>query len=375
MSNAESDSLSVVLETGVIQLKVNQAKEWSIEALLDVAQRRNPKRAFLFVSKVLGRHIPQRPQLIRKAFTDLADQIPADVAQPVLIMGMAETAVGLAAGVHQAYTARTHVPSLLITTTRHPLDEAILCEFEEEHSHATKHFIHIPRDLKLKEHLYQAKTLVMVDDEATTGKTFFNLYHALKKAGLQQIETIITVTLTDWSNGEIINKLPEIKENISLLHGQWRWQPNKEAPALELPKITTQPKALQPLNQHKDRWGRLGVLDNNTLLLKAKPVQKHERILVLGSSEYVWQPFLLAEQLANEGADVRFSSITRSPIAIGHAIKCAMSFSDNYGINVPLFVYNVESSAYDRVILCSETPLSAWDSSFIAQIPNLEFVG
>lgn len=364
-----------MLETGTIQLNVNQVQGWALDDLLDIAQRRNPKRSFLFVSKVLGRHIPQKPHIIRKAFTDLADQIPSELSQPVLIIGMAETAVGLAAGVHQAYSTRATAPSLFMTTTRHPLDKAILCEFEEEHSHATKHFIHIPTDLSLKNQLYATKTLVMVDDEATTGKTFYNLYQALKQAGLSQIETIITVTLTDWSNGEILNKIPEIKHNISLLHGQWQWQANETSPALELPTIATSHQDLQPLNQYRDCWGRAGLTHSTPSLLKARSARKNERILVLGSSEYVWLPFLLAEQLEQDGAVVYFGSISRSPIAIGHAIKCAMSLTDNYGVDVPLFIYNVDPAAYDRVILCSETPLQAWDSSFIAQFPNLEFIG
>ena len=61
----------------------------------------NPKRAFLFVSKVLGRHIPVSPSIMRHAFTDLAELVPDDLPEPVLVIGMAETAVGLGAGVHQ----------------------------------------------------------------------------------------------------------------------------------------------------------------------------------------------------------------------------------------------------------------------------------
>lgn len=49
------------LSSGTIQVTRDQG-EVSLDDLFDIAERRNPKRAFLFVSKVLGRHIPVPPQ-------------------------------------------------------------------------------------------------------------------------------------------------------------------------------------------------------------------------------------------------------------------------------------------------------------------------
>lgn len=72
-----------------------------LDSLFDIAERRNPKRAFLFVSKVLGRHIPVSPAAMRNVYRQLAERFPADLPGPVLFIGMAETAVGLAAGVFQ----------------------------------------------------------------------------------------------------------------------------------------------------------------------------------------------------------------------------------------------------------------------------------
>ncbi|MFP5303740.1 TRSP domain-containing protein, partial [Cobetia sp. SIMBA_158] len=60
-------------------------------------------------------------------------------------------------------------------------------------------------------------------------------------------------------------------------------------------------------------------------------IQPGEKVIVVGTGEFVWRPFLLAERLERSGADVRFGSTTRSPIALGHAIEHALSFSDNYG--------------------------------------------
>lgn len=358
------------LSAGVMSLQLRSQFGWSAESLFDMAQRRNPRRAFLFVSKILGRHIPCPPHKIRQAFSDLANAIPDGLPGPVLVTGMAETAVGLAAGVHSILSPR-YPESLLLTTTRHPLGGDLLCRFEEEHSHATAHLVHLPTDPVLRERLLQARTLVMVDDEATTGKTFLNLFNALKEAGLSKLERVVTATLTDWSENALAEHISLPVTAISLASGRWQWTPAANPPPINAPQVNVTARGSQPLNTIADLWGRTGVEFHPRLLTAAVP-QKGQRILVLGSGEYVWQPYLLAQWLEDQGAEVCFSSTTRSPVATGNAIRCAMSFTDNYGLGVPMYVYNVDPSQWDRVILCSETPAASWDPDFLAQFTHLE---
>ena len=92
--------LSADLLRGRLSVRVTSADS-SPEALFGFAERRNPKRAFLFVSIVLGRHIPVAPSVMQASFESLATKIPSDLPGPVLFIGMAETAVGLGAGVHR----------------------------------------------------------------------------------------------------------------------------------------------------------------------------------------------------------------------------------------------------------------------------------
>ena len=87
--------------------------------------------------------------------------------------------------------------------------------------------------------------------------------------------------------------------------------------------------------------------------------------IVVGTGEFVWRPFLLAERLERAGADVHFSSTTRSPIAIGHSIDHALSFSDNYGLGIVNFLYNVAPGQFDRVLLCTETDARAVPASLV----------
>ena len=53
-----------VLSTGTLSLSISNSMQ---DGLFRIAERQNPKRAFLFVSTVLGRHIPVRPEVHRKA--------------------------------------------------------------------------------------------------------------------------------------------------------------------------------------------------------------------------------------------------------------------------------------------------------------------
>ncbi|PMC18127.1 adenine/guanine phosphoribosyltransferase, partial [Klebsiella aerogenes] len=119
-------------------------EENELHALFDIAERRNPKRAFLFVSHVLGRHIPVAPATMRAVYQRLADSFPDGSNGPVLFVGMAETAVGLGAGVFDELRERVDQP-IYLTSTRHPQQADLLCEFKEAHSHATDHLIYLPR--------------------------------------------------------------------------------------------------------------------------------------------------------------------------------------------------------------------------------------
>ena len=54
--------------------------------------------------------------------------------------------------------------------------------------------------------------------------------------------------------------------------------------------------------------------------------------------------------------------------ALGHAIDHALSFSDNYGLGIPNFLYNVAPGQFDRVLICSETPAAAVDPALVSAL-------
>lgn len=362
VTNPEPIRLSASLMRGVLDVDVAPSA-FAPESLFGFAERRNPKRAFLFVSRVLGKHIPVRPAAMQASYAALAAKIPADLPGPVLVMGMAETAVGLGAGVHRAY-AQTRPDSLYLVSTRHPVASEMFARFEEEHSHASAHLIHLPTDAHTREMMLAARSLVLVDDEASTGKTFINLHRALIDAGLEQVERVVTCVLTDWSDGAVQDTLGACATQVSLLQGAYRFSEDPDAPLPHMPDLGTVAVGEWPIDPAND-WGRLGTREVHDTLAPDLQVTPGERIIVVGTGEFVWRPFLLAERLERAGADVHFSSTTRSPIAIGHSIDHALSFSDNYGLGIVNFLYNVAPGQFDRVVLCTETDARAVPASLV----------
>ena len=366
--------IEIELQRGVLSLQPNDNSHWKWQDLLGFAERINPKRAFLFVSKVLGRHIPVSPSIMRHAFTDLAELVADDLPEPVLVIGMAETAVGLGAGVHQVLQQR-YPEAIYVTTTRHPVHGApLLARFLEEHSHAQDQFILSSHDAIKHQHILSSKTLILVDDEISTGKTFRNLILSLKKSGLEHVERIILVTLVNWAEQHLVtDDLGIPVEVVSLLHGHWQWQDNNKEIDIQMPNVSSTQQQSQKIIAPND-WGREPTFLECSVWQKIESIQAHEKVLVLGSGEFTWIPFLMAEQLEKQGVEVYFSSTTRSPIMQGQSIESICLFKDNYGLNMNNYAYNVKHQQFDRVFLIIETAKDSVDPLLFEQIKNLEII-
>jgi hypothetical protein len=71
---------------------------------------------------------------------------------------------------------------------------------------------------------------------------------------------------------------------------------------------------------------------------------------------------------------VKFAATTRSPIALGHDVRTAFRFADQYGLGMINFIYNVDPCAYDRVIWVIETATDSVDPAWWTWIPQLEVI-
>ncbi|MFF5972288.1 phosphoribosyltransferase [Streptomyces sp. NPDC012769] len=173
------------------RLGVELIGDEELPGLLGLALRRNPKRAHLLVSNVLGKHVPQRPSVVRDAGYDLGVRVRAllgdEEAARAVVLGYAETATGLGHSVADGLALAPYLHS-----TRRPVPGVAQAGgFEESHSHATSHLL-LPEDPKL---LAGDGPLVLVDDEFSTGNTVLNTIRDLHERHPR--ERYVVVALVD----------------------------------------------------------------------------------------------------------------------------------------------------------------------------------
>ena len=331
-----------------------------LDDLCGFASRRNLKRGFLFVSKVLGKHIPVRPSEMRKIYDLLADQL-LDLPQPVAMIGLAETATALAHGVYESWWRKTGADSVYLQSTRYHANRPPALGFDEQHSHATSHLLYAPEDARLKERFEQAASIVIIDDELSTGNTLGNLlaaYQAMNKS----VSDVRIASITDWlgagRRAELAAQVqPTRLEFANIAQGQFTFEADPEFDCKANVNVTgNNGRKDQYLSRNYGRFGVSGLLDiDMPRLLEGANLQPGQRVLALGTGEFMYPPFLVAEWLEAEGFDVRFQSTTRSPILCGDAVKSAIETRDNYWDDIPNYLYNMEPDAYDKVLIGYET--------------------
>lgn len=219
-----------------------------VEALFSMAARINKKRSFLFVSKVLGKHIPVGPYtpllsgaalalllylemsadsaereimdklmsqavhgLIHPEFAEEAyhDLLAARLVlpQPALFIGFAETATALghsmynmfAGGASYIHTTRENIPELESVVT-----------FEEEHSHAVDHLCYALNPKLLS----GTEPIVLVDDEITTGNTAINTIRDIQSKFPRH--EYVVASLLDWRSTANIQAYRDLEQELGI---------------------------------------------------------------------------------------------------------------------------------------------------------------
>ncbi len=358
------DSLQheVVLPSGRLRIEIDRA-DWPLSRLCGFAARHNPRRGFLFVSKVLGKHWPSAPSEMALAQDTLAARLPPPTDRPVLFVGMAETATGLGQGVFESYLAQHGMGSAIyLQTTRYPLLGTQNLDFEERHSHAKSLHLYCPEQPALRHSFFQATTLILVDDELSTGQTFQSLVRAYQRVN-PGIQHICLVSLTDFMGDEARLSWQSGAAQIdfvSLLSGALAFEPNPSFQAE--PSAPAQAKVACRRDHTGFFSARLGTdrkvrLPSSLLDRVSASLPLTKPVWVLGTGEFMHPAFCLARDLCALGWDVRVQSTTRSPILLGADIQQCLTLQDPYGEGIPNYLYNVDPLG-KSVLLCSENPPS-----------------
>ncbi|MEK7433496.1 MAG: phosphoribosyltransferase domain-containing protein [Cyanobacteriota bacterium] len=357
--------MEIKLKTGILNLEKN-------DKLLDLtgfSSRINKKRGFLFISKVLGKHIPCRPTFMEKIYLELADKIKKQLNdKPSLVIGFAETATSLGNGVYEKLNLDN---SFYIHTTRYKTSKKVLVDFKEEHSHAPSQFLYFPEDLELVEMIDKIENIILVDDELTTGKTIENIVKQLK-INLPHVKNYYFVSILNWINKPIENNYIHIyKDTFDFESYELDIDENIVSETIEQKNLDE----IIPYN-----FGRFGIKKINydfETLLHSKNLSiseiKDKKILVLGTAEFMYLPYKFAYYLEENGIKVYYQSTTRSPINIDGDILSKIQFKDNYFENIDNFLYNVIDKEYDYIFVCYETTLTPENHNLIDLLEDKKY--
>ncbi|MFJ4687907.1 phosphoribosyltransferase [Streptomyces sp. NPDC088789] len=397
------------------RLGVGLTGDDELPRLLGLALRRNPKRAHLLVSHVLGKHIPQTPSVVHghgfalgRRVRNLLDE---EGERAAVVLGYAETATGLG---HCVADGLGDTPYL--HSTRRPVPGVTPAGgFEESHSHATSHLL-LPEDPAL---LAGDGPLVLVDDEFSTGNTVLNTVRALHERHPRRRYVIVAlvdmrspadqgrlaefaremdvrVDLVTTARGTV--RLPEgvLEKGQALVaeHEHAGAQEQEQEQEREREGVAAGPEGAARQGDPRPgretgtvarvdlRWpagvpdgGRHGFTPDHqqrldaalpgmgARLAQALPTAPR-RVLVLGSEELMYAPLRLAHQLEQllPGVDLRFSTTTRSPVLAvddpGYAIRTRLVFpahddpADGPGDR---YAYNVAGAGFDAVVAVTDS--------------------
>jgi hypothetical protein len=370
------------------RLGVELVGDSELTGLLGLALRRNPKRAHLLVSNVLGKHVPQSPSVVYGHGFALGRRVRellgADEARRAVVLGYAETATGLGHSVADGVGLAPYLHS-----TRRPVaGVAAAGGFEEAHSHATSHLL-LPENPAL---LAGAGPLVLVDDEFSTGNTVLNTIRDLHERYPRR--RYVVVALVDMRSAADAGRLEEFAREIgarvdlvAAASGTVRLPEGVLEKGQELvsqyettdPSVgplgargsadmrlrrgarpaTTHPHPTDDLTRPTQSHGRIervelcwprnlpdgarhGFTPQHRIRLEgalpamaarvaeALPADAR-RVLVLGFEELMYAPLRVARELEQVvGAEVRYSTTTRSPVLAvddpGYAIRSRIVF-------------------------------------------------
>ncbi|MWJ30819.1 MULTISPECIES: phosphoribosyltransferase family protein [Saccharibacillus] len=402
--------------------------------LFRMAARINKKRSFLFVSRILGKHIPVDPhksllggaalallwqrrraeaaagesalpaaesgaysleeacaalqgdaESARQLYARLqADKLP--VGEPALFIAFAETATALGHAMYDCFAGDTR---FLHTTREALVDKQPVLSFEEEHSHATAH-----RCYARETSFFAGEdTVVLVDDEVTTGNTALNIIRDLQ--GKHPRRRYVVASLLDWRGEADRRRFAELEaelaisiETISLIEGEIQVD-GGPVERLTQPAQAPRPEGGTELVRHElssffshldavseetsgrasdcpylEWTGRFGMreADNAELERQVRDAAAYlrsrrtgSRTLCMGTGEFMYVPMRIAAEL---GDGVLYQSSTRSPIHVldeeGYAVRSAFAHTSPDDAGVPNFFYNIPEGAYDEIFVFLE---------------------
>ena len=316
----------------------------------------NKKRDFLFVNKIQAKHIPTK----YSDFTSLTEQLYHKINTDfhpqgnILIIGFAETATALSADImKQMHFDENHEHDNIwyVQTTRCNINHDYIA-FSEEHSHATEQKLYLDTNINVD-------TIIMIDDEITTGKTIINMVDKLR--AFYPDATYHCASVLNWQNANNRQRFADnsitatalvtgsIKDNLHTI----------DIDAEEPADITDSSISNEKMNKSPDIYTKIltGVTSHeyieyftNWMLRLKSSINKKEKTLILGTEELMYPAIILSSYSENAVCQ----STTRSPITINHdddyTVTSGFKMYSNYG-DYTTYLYDITPDKYDKIIV------------------------
>lgn len=337
----------------------------AITDLLQPGLRKNPRRAHLLVSTVLGKHLPTDPLVVRDAGDRLGDLVLAVLGeQDAVVLGFAETATGLG----HCVATRIDAACYLHSTRRAVPGGRTLTGFEEGHSHATSHLLQpMPGDV-----FTAGLPLVLVDDEISTGNTALDAIAALHEFAprTHYVLAALVDMRTEADRARFTRVAAELGariDTVCLATGGAVLPDGLVGAVLQLPEAELNPVAAArgdstrlelPWPRDVPEGGRHGFLRTDrpafeqagaaaAKMLRDQLITEYpdRPVVVLAHEELMYLPLCLAVALADSGIPVRYQTTTRSPAYVldelGYPLRRGFRFqAPELGEEQPRFLYN-----------------------------------
>lgn len=375
------NTLSLENYVSVVQ---NNSHIYCPDVIVRICKRKNnPKRDFLFVNSLQGKHMPISPSKVFQLYDELAGQISKSISadEKVVVIGFAETATAI------GHYIASSLPECVyyMQTTREPIGNATsLLEFKEEHSHATEQFLY--GDCSK---LSDCDRIIFVDDEISTGNTVLNFIREIQKLGVKAKYGVASIL--NWQNDEWESKFNGLQiDTYFVLRGKLR---NLQEKVLVTPSLEAhssiiskaKPKIVEVkcnrTNFIKERIGdfpcsfplfSLDVYYSISKKLGNFMPSIGENVLVLGTEEYMFAPLVFANMLEKKfDCNVKFHATTRSPIETSdyseYAIKHRYPIISCYDRKRKTYIYNLDK--YDKVYIVTDVyPNNGFISSITSHL-------
>ena len=343
-------------------------RKYTKDELLVLAKRyNNAKRSYLLVDPLQAKHLAVSPTAALEMMHTLGDMLREKYPSARLIIGFAETATAIGAA------AATRLNDCFyIHTTREPMGvvgEDSWLYFSEEHSHAVEQKI---CTLRLAEYAAATDTVILLDDEISTGKTLINIVEQLRTVPEIKGKRIVAASVINRCSEEnmarlaaagieceCLLKLPE-EDYTTAVEGF------KVSGAERLTSEVCRAAEVLRVNGGEPRVGvnaaeyyaecRVRSLEVYERLSEA--LSEGGSVLVLGTEECMYPALILGHTLEQTGdfGEVRCHATTRSPIGVsaeeGYPITEGYSIRSFYGGDRATYIYN--PARYDAAIVVTD---------------------